>query len=226
MTRLKKSLFSHHILVVVLAFLITACGSSRSGFDDDSGAFQRGTASWYGPNFNGNPTASGERFDMRKLTAAHRTLPFSTHVKVVNLNNKKSVTVRINDRGPFAKGRIIDLSKRAAEKIDMIGSGTAPVRLFIVSGGNSDGNSSPPVNSADYANPDRGQFTIQIASYIDKKRARKKAGSMRGARVKKVRVNGDKIFRVYYGKFNSKKKARKKLNRLKRKGIDGFIKSL
>jgi len=221
-----KSYFFHNTCIIIFLLLFSACGSSRSGFDNDSGAFQQGTASWYGPNFNGNPTANGERFDMRKLTAAHRTLPFNTHVKVVNLNNQKSVTVRINDRGPFAKGRIIDLSKRAAEKIDMIGSGTAPVRLFIVSGNNSTGSSSPPVNSADYANPDRGKFTIQIASYVDKDRARKKAKSLPRARVEKVRINGDKIFRVYYGTYKSKTKARKKLNRLKQKGIDGFIKSL
>ena len=84
-------------------------------------------ASWYGPDFHGRQTANGEKYDMNAMTAAHRTLPFNTMVLVENLDNGRSVKVRINDRGPFAKGRIIDLSKAAAEKMDMIGPGTARV---------------------------------------------------------------------------------------------------
>lgn len=91
-----------------------------------------GTASYYGPGFQGRSTASGERFNMYDLTAAHRTLPFGTRVQVTNLSNGKSVTVRINDRGPFKRGRIIDLSKAAAGKIDMISSGTARVRVKVL----------------------------------------------------------------------------------------------
>lgn len=92
-----------------------------------------GYASWYGGKFQGRQTANGEIFDTYKLTAAHKTLPFNTVVEVTNLTTMKSVQVRINDRGPFIEGRIIDLSKAAADKIDMIGSGTAPVELKIVS---------------------------------------------------------------------------------------------
>ncbi len=91
-----------------------------------------GRASYYGPGFQGRSTASGERFNMYDLTAAHRTLPFGTKVQVTNLSNGKSVTVRINDRGPFKRGRIIDLSKAAAGKIDMISSGTARVRVKVL----------------------------------------------------------------------------------------------
>lgn len=93
--------------------------------------YQTGVASWYGPNFQGNPTANGEIFDMNELTAAHKSLPFNTRVKVVHLSTGKEVVVRINDRGPFIKGRIIDLSRRAAEKLGIIGSGTAEVGLKI-----------------------------------------------------------------------------------------------
>jgi len=95
------------------------------------GFVQRGTAAWYGAKFHGRKTSSGERFDMNKLTAAHRTLPFNTAVKVTNLNNKASVVVRINDRGPYAKNRIIDLSRAAAHKIGLDRSGTAPVRIEL-----------------------------------------------------------------------------------------------
>jgi rare lipoprotein A len=92
-----------------------------------------GMASWYGPGFAGRRTANGEVFDPSQLTAAHRSLPFGTQVRVTNLSNGRSVVVRINDRGPFARGRIIDLSRAAAERIGMIGSGTARVRLELLS---------------------------------------------------------------------------------------------
>ncbi len=92
----------------------------------------RGMASWYGRSFQGRPTASGERYNTNALTAAHRTLKFGTKVKVTNLNNGRSVIVRINDRGPFTKGRIIDLSGAAANKIGMIKTGVAPVKIEIL----------------------------------------------------------------------------------------------
>jgi len=92
-----------------------------------------GVASWYGPNFHGHRTASGEIYNMYDYTAAHKTLPLGTYVRVINLENGKSVIVRINDRGPFKKGRIIDLSYAAAKKIDMIEKGIAKVRLEVIS---------------------------------------------------------------------------------------------
>ena len=92
-----------------------------------------GIASWYGSEFHGRRTASGEIYNMYDYTAAHKTLPLGTYVKVINLENGKSVIVRINDRGPFKKGRIIDLSYAAAKKIGIIEKGTARVRLEIIS---------------------------------------------------------------------------------------------
>jgi len=92
-----------------------------------------GIASWYGPGFNGKQTASGERFDKDHLTAAHRTLPFGSVVRVKNLHNGRSVDVRINDRGPFVKGRIIDLSQAAARQIDLIDRGVGEVELRVLS---------------------------------------------------------------------------------------------
>ena len=94
----------------------------------------QGVASWYGPGFHGRKTASGERFDMNALTAAHRTLPFGTLVRVRSLINGLTVDVRINDRGPFLKRRVIDLSKAAAKALGLLasGTGTKPVELFVV----------------------------------------------------------------------------------------------
>jgi len=89
----------------------------------------RGQASWYGSGFQGSPTASGEPFDMNALTAAHRTLPLGSYARVKNLDNGRSVVVRINDRGPHARRRTIDLSYAAAQEIEMVGAGTAPVEV-------------------------------------------------------------------------------------------------
>src|SRR5207237_4663418 len=95
------------------------------------GYVERGRASWYGPGFHGNQTANGERYDMHQLTAAHRTLPFGSVARVRSLTTGRTVTIRINDRGPFAKNRIVDLSHAAAEALGMIGRGTEDVELSV-----------------------------------------------------------------------------------------------
>ncbi len=94
-----------------------------------------GTASWYGARFQGRRTANGERFDKNGMTAAHRSLPFGTRVRVTNRRNGRAVVVRINDRGPFTGGRVIDLSRSAAREIGMVNSGTAPVSIEVVGRG-------------------------------------------------------------------------------------------
>ena len=95
---------------------------------------QRGEASWYGPGLHGKRTASGDKFDQMELTAAHQTFPLGSKVKVTNLTNGKTAEVEITDRGPFAQGRIIDVSKAAAEKLGMIAAGTVPVEVELLSG--------------------------------------------------------------------------------------------
>ncbi|ORE94551.1 septal ring lytic transglycosylase RlpA family protein [Acuticoccus yangtzensis] len=97
----------------------------------DAGTVKNGVASYYGKRFHGRRTANGERFNMNALTAAHRTLPFGTRVKVTNPKNGRSVTVRINDRGPYHGKRSIDLSRAAAEKIGMVNAGVASVKMEI-----------------------------------------------------------------------------------------------
>jgi rare lipoprotein A len=100
--------------------------------DSAEGYVERGVASWYGPKFHGNVTASGERFDMHALTAAHRTLPIATDVEVTNLRNGKSIVVRINDRGPFVDRRIIDLSYAAGHALGLLGAGTELVEVRAI----------------------------------------------------------------------------------------------
>jgi rare lipoprotein A len=124
------------------ALLFSAgCGSSlprSSATGGESADHSEGIASYYAEEFNGRQTASGEVYDMEGLTAAHPTLPFNTRVRVTNLDNGKSVVVRINDRGPFKKGRILDLSYRAARLIGLIPEGTAPVRMEVLPAGQTD----------------------------------------------------------------------------------------
>ena len=108
------------------------------------GYSERGVASWYGDPFHGNPTASGESYDMYALTAAHKTLPLPTDVEVTNLRNGKTIVVRVNDRGPFFEDRIIDLSYAAAKALDLVAPGTGLVEVRVVGTGSRGAPSSAP----------------------------------------------------------------------------------
>ena len=113
----------------------SACGGARStprAPQDLEKYSETGLASWYGRPYHGRTTASGERYDMHELTAAHRTLPFGTMVRVVNLENGRKIKVRITDRGPFVEGRIIDLSRAAARRLQMVDAGVVRVKLVVV----------------------------------------------------------------------------------------------
>ena len=112
-------------LLVVFCALVSGCASSRN----------EGLASYYADRYQGHKTANGETFDTAKFTAAHKTLPFGTRVRVTNLDNGKSVEVRINDRGPFVAGRVIDLSPVAARKLDMLRAGVVRVKLDVLGTG-------------------------------------------------------------------------------------------
>ncbi|HPQ69916.1 MAG TPA: septal ring lytic transglycosylase RlpA family protein [bacterium] len=118
-------------LLCAALLLLIGCASDHV-VRRPTGWSQTGYASWYGETFQGRRTASGETFDYRKLTAAHKTLPFGTYVEVTRLDNGRKVVVKINDRGPFVHGRIIDLSKAAAQKLDMVRDGVAKVKISVV----------------------------------------------------------------------------------------------
>jgi rare lipoprotein A len=157
---------------------------------------ETGLASWYGHPYHGRAASNGEIYDMEKLTAAHRTLPFGTMVHVTNLANNKSVDVRIIDRGPFIEGRVIDLSHAAAQVIDLIGPGIGQVRLDILS--------APPTISADNA------YAVQAGAFRDRDRAERLRGAMEreyGSARLVLRPGSPSLWRVLVGRESSEEAA-------------------
>ena len=146
------------VAVLFYALLAGACSANRRPETHPGTgrmkAYEKGTASWYGVRFHGRKTANGERFDMNELTAAHPSLPFGTLLEVRNVRSGRSVVVRVNDRGPFSKNRIIDLSFAAAREIGLVRSGTGTVELFFVEKGGA-----PP------------RYTVQVAAFGEEDRA-------------------------------------------------------
>jgi len=145
------------VAVIMAVLFFPACVRARVHPAPGPSGYETGIASWYGPDFHGRPTSNREIYDMYDMTAAHPTLPFGTRIMVTNLENGRAAEVRINDRGPFVKNRIIDLSYAAARMLGMIGTGTAPVRLDILSGN---------------AKPARPGYVIQLGSFTDENNAR------------------------------------------------------
>ena len=129
----------HMATITLLAFAVLSedwlLASQRNSAGKQTPLVQTGFASWYGSDFNGRKTASGEHYDPEEMTAAHRTLPFGTFVRVINLRNNKSVIVRITNRGPFVRGRIIDVSRAAARRLNMTKSGVTRVRVEVIQKG-------------------------------------------------------------------------------------------
>ena len=193
---------------------------------DAKGFRQRGIASWYGKDFHGKKTSNGEIYDMYAMTAAHKTLPLGTYVEVYNLENNRRVKVRINDRGPFVRGRIIDLSYTAADRIGIVGPGTARVEVIaLATPAATDGGrpiSSKPVDL--YA----GNFTFQIGAFVNRENAERLTAKLnekyKNAHIK-VYDRGDQIFyRVRVGRFTTLKQAESQEAILIRDGyIDLFI---
>ena len=150
----------------------TVNGISYYPLPSGKGFVQEGVASWYGKKFHGRKTSSGEAYNMHDMTAAHKILPFGTYVRVINLRNQREVVVRINDRGPFVKKRVIDLSREAGKRLGLIGPGTAPVKVIALSKEvgriRSSGSIKPVVEETDFT---KGKFTIQVGAFEGKANA-------------------------------------------------------
>ena len=178
-----------------------------------------GKASWYGPDFHGHLTANGERYNMYARTAASKTLPINTYVKVTNLNNGKETVVRINDRGPFVENRIIDLSYKAAKEIGLIKKGVVPVRLEVISH-NSDANkyATKRVEEKRYAVvkkqdtvKNKRSYFVQIATLREKKRALelRKKYNLLNRKYKPYVFAKNNIYKLVIGKFKTSSEAKR-----------------
>jgi rare lipoprotein A len=180
----------------------TVLGKRYEPLATHEGFVQTGVASWYGKDFHGKRTSNGEKYDMNAMTAAHKTLPLGVFVKVRNIDNGQETVVRVNDRGPFVKGRILDLSYAAARKLGVDVAGTAPVRIEALGYRSS---------VADKYNPpetyDTGTYSVQIGSFKDRKNAERLSAEMNHmvgySEMHMTTVNGEVFYRVYAGKYNS-----------------------
>jgi rare lipoprotein A len=191
-----------------------------SGPAADGRPTQTGIASWYGPGFHGRLTASGIVYDQNDLTAAHQTLPLGTQVMVTNLDNGKAVEVMINDRGPFVKGRIIDLSYAAARSIGMIGPGTIPVRVEVIGDG----------NRKVTAIPDRLTYTLQVGSFTEFENARRlrdwvksSLHSLSDVSILPLAGQNGVYYRVQTGSFASREEAQRRASEVARRGLSVII---
>jgi rare lipoprotein A len=171
---------------------------------DSKGFRQKGIASWYGKDFHGKRTSNGEIYDMYAMTAAHKTLPLGTLVRVKNLENQREIDLRINDRGPFVRGRIIDLSYNAAKHLDIVRRGTAPVEVVALGVQSSRGSKKGTTAPASYYS---GNFTVQVGSFKDRQNAerlkrqlQKKYGH---TRIVPFSNGRETYFRVWVGKYRS-----------------------
>lgn len=203
-------------------------------------AVSYGVASWYGAQYQGRRTANGEIFDMYQYTAAHRSIPFGSKVRVTNLNNNRSVIVRVNDRGPFAKTeeRIIDLSMAAAQDIDLTTAGVAKVKVELLEEMTGNTVASEVYNASNTAyqapraaTPSIEQmmpenFTVQIAATNDAMKARQRANNYEGGWVHAAVVNGSTIYRVNIGRFANKIQAESAANQLRNSGTDALVKQI
>lgn len=203
------------------------------------GQTQSGKASFYADKFEGVPTASGEKYRHSKLTAAHKTLPFGTRVKVTNQSNNKSVEVVINDRGPWVDNRVIDLSKSAAEKLGFINVGLADVTIEVLDAG--DGKTSDPIKTVSHVAVEEKEFYdfeierlspsgfgVQIGTYQELVNLMRLSENLKSSYKKQVTVqvkvvNGVKYYGIILGQFGSRAKAEQFREQLRKKFPDAFI---
>ncbi|MDE2485698.1 MAG: septal ring lytic transglycosylase RlpA family protein [candidate division NC10 bacterium] len=192
-------------LPLLLLLFLTSCALISQGpraWEDPSG--ETGLASWYGHPYHGRRTSSGEVYDMYQLTAAHREIPLGSWVEVINLTNGRSLTVRINDRGPFVDGRIIDLSYASARLLGVTGPGVAPVRVRLT--------------QAPQPAPGQASYSIQVASFVAESNALALKAELEqkvsGVHLVKAQVGGEVYYRIRVGQFASRAEAKAAADRL------------
>ena len=208
-------------LVILVASIVIAMLEACSGAPKPVyfpgypiGFVERGVASWYGPGFHGNKTANGERYDMHQLTAAHRTLPLGSIAVVRSMSTGRQVTVRINDRGPFARGRVLDLSLAGAHALGMIGAGTDQIELRVV--------------GYQGRTTDMGFLRVQVGSFSDQQNALNLLERVKpfysGGRIQFVDLPEGRRYRVQIGQFFREAQAEDAVSHLESSlGLQAFV---
>lgn len=206
----------------MLLLALSSCATSKYDFRPDRGEKSYVIASWYGRDFHGRPTSSGELFDMNALTCAHKEYPFGTRLKVTNTISGKSVECIVNDRGPFVKGRDLDLSYASAKEIDLIGPGTAQV-LIEIQGRDASYIRTVKVQSTDKSGP----FAIQVGAFSDGINAVRLKVSLRNtyanAYIQAAEINGATWYRVRIGNFDQFSRAMETAAQLGQEGYQPLI---
>jgi len=200
----------------VIALALTAAvvsGCSRAAVAPVPGRPQHGVASWYGPGFHGKHTSSGTVYDQYQLTAAHPNLPLGTRVRVTNRDNGKSVDVLVNDRGPFAKGRVIDLSYAAAHAIGMVGPGTANVVIDVLE---------RPPNGASHV-----AYCVQVGAFSEEGKARalraQLASRYEDVYIAGVQARPERMYRVRVGPYAERTHAERRASELAALGLPAVV---
>jgi rare lipoprotein A len=215
------------MVVMAAAVHVASCGGKKikTATPPRVGSNETGIASWYGHPYHGRRAANGEIYDMERMTAAHRTMPFDTWVRVTNLSNDRTVDVRIQDRGPFVNGRIIDLSRAAAEEIRIIGPGTAKVTLTVIK---------PPAGVDRETQVARQPkvtqqvelFAVQVGAFRERPRAEaiEKQMKERHGSARLVRRSGNPtVWRVLVGEEDSEQKAEALAGEIRTTNASAFV---
>jgi rare lipoprotein A len=203
------------LLTIAIAMFAASCGHKKVKVAKPPkiGSSESGIASWYGHPYHGRRAANGEVYDMEKLTAAHRTYPFETWVRVKNLSNDRTVDVRIQDRGPFIRGRIIDLSKAAAREIDLLGPGITKVKLTVIA-------------APRHIEKQRELFAIQVGAFREQARAVALQDEMRQrfgtARIIE-RAGAAPMYRVLVGEYETEEQAEVDAAQIRGGGAAGLV---
>lgn len=208
----RNTAWGHLALGALLLALFSGCSSNYRFEKPEPGYVQRGMASWYGEPFHGRRTANGEVYDMHGISAAHKELPLGTVIDVTNLENGRKLRMRINDRGPYIKGRILDLSYGAAQNLDVVRAGLARVEIRVVEVGG--GRPGPALTS---------RYTIQLGAFSDRDNALKLHRKM-SREFADVEIHSDEgLHRVRVGNFKERADAEKLRRKLQRRGMSAMV---
>ena len=221
----------HFAIIILLALFTTPLVSAQ---ESDAVLIETGSAFFYAEQFEGRRTASGETYRGSRLTGAHRTLPLGSVIRVRNVRNGRTVVLRVNDRGPYVPGRILDISAAAADSLDLDRLVPSEVELYTVTGALPEqtraaiavDNRVQKQREEKEKESNRNRFTVQLGSFSDIQAATTVANKVNGAWIQATRVGDRMFFRVNFGVYDTREAAEDSMKELAADGVDGFVKTL